>query len=529
MLGTAPTSPAEVVMHYGAGVPPTVAADLLATMSDLELAVLLHDFAGFWARPKQAIDAGAWQTFGFCTGRGFGKTLAVSSWVQREVFEGRVRHIGVIGQNEDETRKVMVDGKCGLLATSPPWFKARFTKGEVVWPNGARARVLTPEKPGKIRGYEFDLAWLSELIAWPAATRDEAFSNLEYATRAGLARMVWDTTPKRRHPMLKRLFARAEAAPHRHVVVRGSTLENAANLPPGKVQQWLDEYGHTRAGREELHGEFFDESDGALWSQEWIDRTRRRMPTKLKRRIISIDPAISDRRGTDNTGISDLGLGLDDQVLVIADFSGPHSWEDWGAWTVEYYMRQRCDCVVVETDRGGDGIAANIRACARERGFEVQVVKVEAPTRHNHQTIYVKEVRSRQRSKEGRARPVATLAEQGRISHVTDDCAMLKWGAPLKAPPDRESPSDLSALEDTLTTWEPDGGGRSPDDLDAMVHGVWELTNLWNKDVDHRAGFKGLGRAAEQLDKQTARGARREAAGTSLHDVIGRTDWGDTL
>jgi phage terminase large subunit-like protein len=518
------TSLAERIVSRFAALPNggALLEQALGELSVTELVALQYDWDRFWARPKQLIRPGRWRSWGFLTGRGFGKTRAISSWIQAEVYAGRAMRIALMAQNEDKTYEVMVEGESGLIATSPPWFKATLYKGRVVWPNGAQAFVYTPEVPDGPRGPEHHLAWVSELVAWPQATRDEAFKVLRFGLRLGYARMVWDTTPKRRHPLIRYMLSRAERNPETHVIVRGTMMENIANLSKEEVDAMLAEYGGTRAGREELYGEFFDEAEGALWQQAWIDRARRSMPTRLKRRIISIDPAISDKKGTDNTGIADLGLGLDDQVLVIGDFSGRHSWEDWGAWTVDHYMRQRCDCVVVETDRGGDGIAANIRACARARGFEVQVVKLEAPTRHNQQTIYIKEVRSRQRSKEGRARPVATLAEGGRISHVRG--GELEWGTILATPAERSSPSDLSSLEDTLTTWEPDGVSRSPDDLDAMVHGVWELTNLWNKDVDHRAGFKGIGRAAEQLD-QTVRKRR----GASLSSLLGQSEWGDKL
>jgi phage terminase large subunit-like protein len=55
--------------------------------------------------------------------------------------------IALVGQNEDRTVEVMVEGESGLIAVSPPWFKARFEAGRVIWPNGAQAFVYTPEVP----------------------------------------------------------------------------------------------------------------------------------------------------------------------------------------------------------------------------------------------------------------------------------------------------------------------------------------------------------------------------------------------
>ena len=79
-------------------------------------------------------------------------------------------------------------GPSGLLATAPPWSKPVWeaTAKQLVWPSGARAYVLTPEAPGNIRGVDYHLSWLSEIQSWPAATREEAFSNFMLTTRLGV-------------------------------------------------------------------------------------------------------------------------------------------------------------------------------------------------------------------------------------------------------------------------------------------------------------------------------------------------------
>jgi phage terminase large subunit-like protein len=475
---------------------------IMDSLSVAELAALLYDWRHTWARPKQLLPVDDdWRSFGFLTGRAFGKTFAISNWIQGEVQAGRAMRIALMAQTESKTIEVMADGQSGLIATSPPWFKCKWEKGHLVWPNGAQAFIYSPEAPGAVHGPEHHLAWLSEVTRWPATYRDKAFHDLQFGLRLGYGRMVWDSTPIRRHPMVRYLLGRAKKKPKRHRVVRGSTFENRDNITEAQMEEWLDEYGGTQRGKEQLEGLFLDDSDGALWKQLWISRSRRDLPPKLKRRILSLDPAISDRKGTDSTGISDQGLGLDDQVFIIGDYSGKHTWEEWGPFSVRHYMRHHCDCIVVETDRGGDGIAANIRASAKELGIRVEVVKHNAPTRHNRSTIYVKEFRARI-SKGARAAPVATLSEKGRISHVLDGEG--DWGE-LREPPERPNPCDLGSLEDTLTTWEPEMKGRSPDDLDAMVHGVWELANLHDGVVDHSSGFKGIEAVADELAKLTVR------------------------
>lgn len=447
-------------------------------LAPLELAALAYDWR-VWARPKQQAPAHLWRSWGFVTGRGFGKTRTLAEFVVGEVMEGRATEIAFAAQNLDETERVMIEGPTGLLACSPPWFPAEVVKGIVVWPNGARAIPMTPEVPGAPRGGDRDLVWLSEVATWPAGTRDEFFSNMRLSLRRGLGRMVFDTTPRARNPLVRYLIERARLDPYRHVLVRGSTTENAANLTAGVVAEWEAELAGTQRGREELGGEFFDDSDGALFRQEWIDRARREMPTALRRRLLAVDPTISTRRGTDRTGLVELGLGVDEQVYVLADHTDRYAAEEWGALLIRLYVDGQCDCIVVERNRGGDLVAANIRACAAVRGLRVEIVDAAAPTRWQPGTIYVKEVISR-KGKDLRAEPVASLYERGRVSHVRG--------------------VDLTELEDVMCSWSPAEGGQSPDALDALVHGVIELGALSRATLpDGKAAIAGAVKMQEMI------------------------------
>lgn len=375
--------------------------------------------------------------------------------------------VALIAQNDDKTKEVMIEGESGLLECSPPWHRAEVVQGRVLWPNGAQAFPFSPEAPGDIRGPGVHLAWCSEFVAWPIAKRDEAWSNVRLMTRLGYARVVWDTTPKRRHPIIRALLARAAADPRRHRVVRGTTRANSANISQEAIAEWEEEYGGTQRGREELGGEFLDDSDGALWKQSWIDRARREQPPRFERRILAIDPHYSMRKGTDATGIIDAGLGPDGQVYICGDMSGKHPWEVWADKLVVRYVDCHCDCIVVERNRGGDSCTANIRTSVREFGrargevWDVVLVDDAALTRWTPGTINIKEVIGRS-SKEVRGEPVAAVYEKGRVSHVLS--------------------VDLTELEDVLTTWEPVPGAVSPNALDALVWAVWELLGLGRED-----------------------------------------------
>ncbi len=460
-------------------------------LSITERAAVAIDWEGFWLRNKQIPPATSWRTWFFLTGRGNGKTVAISSYVNREVAAGRASLVCLIAQDEDSSIAIQVLGPSGLIATASPLFKPHWeaSKHELVWPNGARAYVRTPEVPGKIRGLEYQLAWASELQSWPNSTREESFTNVELSTRLGYGRILYDATPKRRHPLLKQLLAQHEEDPETNILVRGTTHENAANLGAGYVANMERKYGGTLRGREELLGEMLEDAENALVKQEWIDGARRYLPTRIVRRVVSIDPAVTKRPGSDNTGIVECGLGEDGQGYVLGDDSGKHEPAAWGTKVLDRYTKNGCDLVIAETNKGGDLVVQNLRALAKERGLEVIVVGKDERPQRVASKVFVKEVHARG-SKGERAEPVGTAYEKRRISHVIG--------------------VDLASLEDTLTTYEPPADGTaaarrdSPGDLDALVHGMVELLDLSNNTVDPIKAFAGIVAMSKQITTPTA-------------------------
>jgi len=457
------------------------ADEVLHSLSIVQQAGHEADWFEWWARPKQLPPPGDWQSWGFLTGRGFGKTLAVSRYLNREVSAQRARLILLMAQKETDSVQIQVEGPSGLIATAPydnrpTWHASSL---ELHWPNGAVAYVRTPEVPSSVRGLEYDHAWLTELQSWPTVHREYAFAMALLSTRLRHARIVWDATPKRRHPVLLRLLRNHERDPSRHVIVRGSTHENAANLARGYVQKLEDEYGGTSRGREELLGEMLDDSDAALFKQSWIDAARRPLPDRLVRRVLAVDPAVTTRAGNDSTGIIDAGLGVDGQAYILGDHTGKYRVEEWSKLLVDLYVKHDCDCLVVETNKALDHVTFAVRSYAQTRHINVVVVgKNERVPPRASGVVYVREVYARG-EKADRAQPLATAYERGRVSHVEG--------------------ANLSELEDLMTTWEPEAGKRSPDRLDACVHAVVELLGLASDRPDAKAGFKGITEAARTL------------------------------
>lgn len=457
---------------------------MLDRLTVVELAALEFDWE-FWAREKQKAPTTNWRFWGFLTGRGMGKTIAISKHINDEIERLGAIRILLVAQDEASSVDIQVNGPSGLIATAPPWNKPEFKASEMLleWPNGAVAIVRTPEAPGKIRGLDYNLGWCTELQSWPVATRDEAWSNVRLSVRLGYARLLWDATPKRRHPILRELLAEAESSPDTHVVIRGSTHENAINLGPGYVETLEKKYGGTTKGKEELLGEMLADSESALVRQGWIDDARKPAPMTFVRKAIGVDIAVTTRKGNDSTGIVCAGAGTDGQAYVLANFSGKHDPPTWAKLVLDEYLLGKYDVVVVETNKGGNLVTQNLRAAAKDRNLRVIVLEGDDRRRHQEGVVYVREVHARG-PKEDRAQPMATAYERGRVSHV--------------------SGVNLDTLEDTLTTWEPVPGARSPDDLDALTHAITELLSLISNKPDLKIGFVGIKEYAKQATRPSA-------------------------
>ncbi len=379
-------------------------------------------------RPEQLPPPGAWFGWLYCAGRGAGKTRSASEWVRLMVESGQGRRIALVGATAADVRDTMVQGESGLLAVSPDWNRPTYepSKRKLTWPNGAEALCFSSEEPERLRGPQFDCAWVDELCAFlePQSTWDMLSFCLRLGTRP---RVVVTTTPKP-IKLLKELMNRPD-----FVVTRGKTADNAANLAPTFLKTVTERYSGTRLGRAELDGEVIEESEGALWTRAIIESTRilRADRPALTRVVVAIDPAVSVGENSDETGIVVAGLGENGHGYILEDISGRYGPTEWSSKAVAAYHRWGADRVVAEVNQGGDLVENTLR-----------MVDPAVAYKGIHAS----------RGKIVRAEPVSALYEQGRVHHV---------GA-------------FPALEDQMASFEP-GARKSPDRADAMVWCISEL------------------------------------------------------
>ena len=270
-------------------------------------------------------------------------------------------------------------------------------------------------------------AWADELAAWK---RPDAWDQLQLGLRYGSDPRCCVTTTPRPTRVIRDLIAHPLTQ-----VVRGSTYENAGNLPPAWLQQILEKYEGTTIGRQELEAQVLDESPGALWQRtEGIEAHRLSSIEieQLTRIVVAIDPAVTSSEGSDDTGIIVAGRDARGHGYILEDLTCHESPRRWAQIAAQAYDRWQADRIIGEANNGGDMIEEVIRTVAPQ----VAYTKVHAS-----------------RGKAARAEPIASLAEQGKVHHV----------------------GHLGALEDELCNWVPNSGQRSPNRLDALV---WALTEL---------------------------------------------------
>lgn len=427
--------------------------DFLKKLTPAERLALPY-VADFWMRPDQRVPHHAWTYCGFICGRGFGKSWAIAQEINRRVRSGEARSIALMMQTEPRVHEVMVDF---LISTSPPWFKAELRGGAVHWPNGAVALIFTAESPDGPRGGNFDLAWLGELVAWPASTRKEAFDNITTATRKGKGQVLWDTTSKGKNEIILELLELNTQHPDDYPIIRGTIFHNEW-FTIRYLRSEMRKYPPGRRRDEELLGRVFTESAGALWRQNWLDDHRvTETPKTFSLRLVSIDPTTTHGKESDVCGFC-VGENNGSDIYLTKDLSDKYTPEGWADKALDECVAGAAGILIEVTgNSGGHYLLPNIRGRAERRGIEIR----EWPAsngkpfpRRTPGVVYVREMRARD-AKETRAYAPAGLTEAGRVHLV----------------------GHFSKLETEMTTWVP-GDSKSPNRLDAAVYLILELSGL---------------------------------------------------
>lgn len=217
------------------------------------------------ARDAQKIPTGDWTVWLILAGRGFGKTRTGAETIRQWAERGTCKRIALIAHTEQEALSVMVRGSSGLLTISPPHKRPDYIdcRKELIWPSGARATIYTDTNYDKLRGPQFDGAWVDELAKFRHS--QETWDQLMFGLRLGYHPRVVITTTPRPIPLLKSLIEDKNT-----VVTRGTTFENRKNLSSVFLDQILKTYGGTHLGQQEIYAQILEDGDGAFWTRSMI-------------------------------------------------------------------------------------------------------------------------------------------------------------------------------------------------------------------------------------------------------------------
>ena len=367
-------------------------------------------------------------------GRGFGKTRTAVEDLWWDCWTNEKIRYGVVCATANDTRKTAFDGESGIIARCPPEIIEYYNKSllEIKLINGSIIQGFTADEPSRLRGAQFHRAWIDELATW--RYQRESWDMLMFCLRLGDRTKLNITTTPQPTLLIKELIKRDDIN-----IYKGSTFDNKENLSKQQLDILIERYENTRIGRQELYAEVLEDIEGALWSYDMLDRARKsRRVSDYKRVVIAIDPAVSNNKNSDETGIIVCAKDTLDNYIILDDKSGSYSPSEWANVAINLYRKYNADVIIGEVNNGGDLIESNIRNIDNNINF--------------------KQVRAT-RGKVIRAEPISALYEQDKVYHITR----------------------FAELEEQMTSFTGDSKQSSPDRLDALV---WGLTHLSEKNTE---------------------------------------------
>ena len=361
-----------------------------------------------------------WLTALFHSGRGAGKTLALSHAIDEAVHERGIKRLGLIAPTATHAVDINVNGDDGIIAcsrTEAEFGVQMYGRPQIAWKNGAVCRIGYASNPTSVRGPSVEILFCDEYGHYPNI--EDVQAAIEPTLRLGDARMVIATTPNLDDVRMQRhllALAREPDTFTRQV----STFANRA-LSRRRLERLRKRWAGTTMGRQELEGEIIIDAGLSLWQPEHI--VRGLPPDQFDAVVISLDPNKKVAAGSDNAAIVVGGIVGDRGYILHAEA---------GRWTPkQLWDRLRdnavgfsADILLVEDNAVGDFFGPSMRSFG------------DLPLRLETVTATI--------DKRARAYDALGVYEQGRVTHCTEVPAlesemMLFTGVPKT----QDGPDDL--------------------------------------------------------------------------------------
>ena len=416
-------------------------------------------------------DRPEWRTWVLMAGRGFGKTLAGAKWVTEQVAQSAAEgaadgaeplQIALVGATIEDTRRVMVEGKSGLLEVADAWVTGWHPSlHRLTFRTGAQATLFSGAHPDRLRGPEHHFAWCDELAKWEKP--GDTWDMLQLGLRLGPNPRALVTTTPRPGEALSRIMEDPDT-----IITTGATRAN-----PHTPAAWKGAvhrlYAGTRLGAQELEGQLLTDSPGALWTVELLASCRaqgsERGPVASQR----VEPASAGQPAPCSGDRTDVTDSLGDGPAISAPPEEPLSLSKWRLEGPPSTRPNFTKIVIGVDPPSGDG-TCGIIVCAKDAQGTAHVLADHSVTA---------------RSPEGWARAVADAAAiHSRIqpSPLTGEGDSPALAGERGEGAKQTTPEQCEATIPTLIVAESNQGGR-------MVKSVLHTAdpNLHVKPVTARA------------------------------------------
>ena len=371
----------------------------------------------------------SYKTWILMTGRGFGKTRAGANWVLEKGLANPGAWIACCAPTFSDVKNTCFEGPSGILEQAEDGEVVSYNKNDmrITLRNGAVIQGYSADRAESIRGANLSYCWFDEIgiIRYP-----EFYTyGLLPALRVGERQLLVTTTPRKTKTMRELLDAAEKNPEHVHLT-QATSWENwkAEGVQEMIEAVTLQFHGNQLLIDQELEGKFIEAVPGALFIQEDFDQYRveeKDLPD-FRRVVISVDPAQTSTKDSDETGIVVAAEGEDRHFYVLEDLTLQGSPDRVTGEIVKAYHRWQADLVIGEKNAIGDYFPA---------------VLYQKDPHIPFRSVYV------MKGKQIRAQPVSVINERGLIHMVggRDDfskmeqqlCAMTSFDDRKKVNDDR--------------------------------------------------------------------------------------------
>jgi phage terminase large subunit-like protein len=391
----------------------------------------------------QIIPEGNWFYHWFQGCRGSGKTFSSLIWLWGKIRDG-AEEVAIVGPDHPTLKKEIIPFLLKLFPKSPT--KTDLTNGIIEYDKRCLIKLYSSEY--EIRGCNAEYGVAEEMAKWcqcqPNLIKERwtVFNAGVRNPRAKPPQIVIASTPK---PFdFFRDFETKCKENHPNYSRTKTNIDQVRFISEAKKQALKDELSGSRIGLQELYAEILDDNPNALWSESTLEKNRisttsfnnliNARQLIIARVIITIDPAVSTNKNSDETGIIVACLCDNNHVYIMEDKSGKIAPAEWAKEAVKQYHDYQASAIIMESNQGGNLLE-----------MAIMNVNPYVRTKLIHASV----------GKSTKFEPVCVAYERGEVHHV----------------------GKFHDLEKQMISWDPYNtkDQKSPDRADAVALAVYEL------------------------------------------------------